>query len=226
MRRSFTRNYTSTRSRNKSKNYALQKTARSSRTSASRSISYRPRNGFNQVYTQKCKSNIKYIIGSTNAGADLAYAYAFKLSDIADYSQWTSVYDLYRITNITAQIIGANQNSSVSSANQCTQIMASAIDYDDNNVTTSLETTLNFGSSYVHGPTCNDRRSFTPKINNVAWQGGVGTGLQPASRQWLDALSSNVEHYGLKVYIPKSQSANVFSWTIIFEYTIEYKNNR
>lgn len=180
---------------------------------------------FNTPYTIKTKARYITWIGPATGSADFSAGYTFKLSDIADYTQWTSVFDQYRFKKVTVMVQGANQTSN--QASNTLQPLITVIDYDDATGPATKETALNFGSSFVHHPNCNDRRSFVPRSASALYvNAGTFTGNAIMKNQWIDCAASTVLHYGFKAFVPVSTTTNIFSYLGIVEYVIEFKNNR
>lgn len=183
------------------------------------------RSNFQGIHTQTCKTLPVQLIGTPSGGANTVLLFRFRLSDITDYAQWTSVFDQYRFKRITAIIQGSNQTSNL--ATPMVQPFVTVIDYDDATTTiASLGAALNYGSSYIHHPTCNDRRSFVPHTSGALYSGGAATGASNVKNQWIDAATTDVDHFGFKVFIAPSTTTNVYTWMLYFEYVMEYKNNR
>lgn len=177
-----------------------------------------------RTYTQCAWVKSQAMTGNASGGADKFYTFTFVLQDILDYQSWTSVFDQYRFKRVTALIQGVNQPTV--GASVTLQPLVTVIDYDDGTPLTSYNAGLNYGSSMLHNPICNDTRTFVPHTSTAIVRSGVATNSGNVKNQWIDCAVTDVEHYGFKVAIPASTTTNIFGWTIVFKVCVEYKNNR
>jgi len=134
------------------------------------------------------------IVASTTV--DISGAFAFKLSDLNNYTEYTSLFDQYRILQINIDfewILGANSGNSP---------LYIALDYDDNTVPTSALTLYEYDTVSTHVPGATATRNINPHIA-VALYGGAFTAFgNSTGRHWVDAASPGVFYYGVKYSIP------------------------
>jgi len=115
------------------------------------------------------------------------------LSALAGYTDWAACFDAYKILQI--RMYFQPTGTAIASAP-----IQSAIDYDDYSAPTAgvLEQydsfqTVPFGQYF--------ERTFNPRIAVAAYSGAF-TSFANQRAGWLDIASPNVQHYGLKIYIP------------------------
>jgi len=111
-----------------------------------------------------------------------------------DFTDFTSLFDVYRITHVRVTFTPIQQNVLSAAARFFT-----VIDYDDANVLPSAGAAEEYDTcqvSTIDNSSC-VTRVFRPKYALAAYS-GVFTSFAQSSGQWLDAASSTVAHYGLK----------------------------
>jgi hypothetical protein len=148
----------------------------------------------------------------------------FLLSDLNEVASYTAIFDQYRITSITLEFLpcstAAVPNATASSF---TPVMYTAIDYDDNGVPSSLATVLNYANVRYHQCGSRFKMTFKPHIAVAGYTGTFG-GYVNIPAPWIDAASTNVQHYGVKYAMP---TALVYSsWQCIARYTCQFRNIR
>lgn len=180
--------------------------------------------GFGATFIQKAWTKSTAVTGNPSGSGDKFATFTFYLTDITDYSSWTSTFDQYRFRKITALIQGTNQPASGSSVT--IQPIVSVIDYDDNVDLPGYVQGLNYGSAMVHNGQCNDRRTFIPHSSTASIIGGSAVTTGNMKNMWVDCAQPALAHYGFKIAIAPSTTTNIFGWHVIFQYEIEFKNNR
>lgn len=132
----------------------------------------------------------------------------YTLNGLPNFTDFTSLFDQYRITGIKEKFIFDRTEATVGTAgtNTIMPIMTHVIDIDD---------AAPFASeaSYLQYETCKQNRLdrpvtrfFRPRCAQAVYQtGGVFTGYGEGARKlWIDAASTTVEYYGFKYMIDGS----------------------
>lgn len=178
-----------------------------------RGIKWRPTQLFkiSQIYDAAINNSLS---------TPISVAYSFALSALDQSSTFTSIFDQYRIHNVTLsfkpRVTQATTITSAIGAN-----IYSAIDYDDANIPASLAAIREYQSCQENGPLQSFSRSFTPRCALAAYSGAF-TSFANVGNMWLDAGSPNIQHYGLKVW---SNMANALqTWDVICEMQCEFRN--
>lgn len=135
------------------------------------------------------------------AAADKGWAWSFALSDTANYTELTSLFDQYRIRQVDMVFRLDRMTSSASQAYPTIWILA---DYDSASAPGSLdEVAQRPYKSFQFGPT-NTTVSFTLKPRLLADAGIGGSAAYSVlvpREQWIDAASATLTHYGAIAWI-------------------------
>lgn len=145
---------------------------------------------------------------ATGVTTNIAGAYVLSLDTLPNYTEFTNLYDQYKINGIKLSFVPSCNsyiNSSVSGTSVAVGFSRfnSAIDYDDSTTPTSENVLLQYGSLRTTPGFKNHTRYFKPKVRNAAVIDTVSGALAAGpSRggQWLSTSAPDVEHYGLKVW--------------------------
>lgn len=162
------------------------------------------------LFKRFCDFGALTISNITGTGA----AYNFSLSDLPNYTEFTALYDSYKINAVkitfrpqqTQSIsIGAVNNPNASSR------FMSAIDYNDGTAPTSMDEIRQYQSCKVTGilkP--HSRYIFKPKILTTD-----SFSMSP----WLSTSVPNTNYFGLKLWVEPMDSTSTTS----MDYTVECK---
>jgi len=151
-----------------------------------------------------------------NASTEIDRANSFHLSDIPNYTNWTTIFDQYAIVCVVATV-GAQFNSVTATAPR----MYTAIDHDDDNPDTI--------SGLQQNPTCEEsyiyqrqKRMIYPRVATGAYSGAFTSFTN--TRIWIDSGSPSVAHYGFKISCETDPSASVLHAN--FVYYVVFRNVR
>lgn len=177
---------------------------------------------------------------NTGTGVNVSFfsmANMFTLDMLPDYSEFTTLYDQYKINRVKVKMtpystasmlqtgVTTNNNQSLG------LILHSCIDYDDASAFAASSTGINAMRQFLSYRTRNFINGrpvkiyFKPRIAMAAFGGGVFGSYASATPKWIDCDSSSVQHYGTKwiweSFQPDS-SVPVFVWfkieaTLYFE---------
>jgi len=115
---------------------------------------------------------------------------SFLFSQLQQASQYAAVFDQYMITCIEVWIDG-----DPNALNTATQFI-SVTDYDDA-TTMSFTQLLPYQNALISNAGVSHYRKFVPHIA-VATYSGTFVSFGNASMQWIDTVSSSVQHFGIK----------------------------
>ena len=158
-------------------------------------------------------------------------AFQFSLSQAANVSEITNLFDNYRIVkvkllfNFTANSV--DMQAGVGATQSQLPIMHSCYDPDDNTMPASRTSVLENG--YCQTRRLDKQFSVTvvPRAQQSVVGGGAsGGGLLPTGT-WLDSNSPAIKHYGLKFWIdqfPYTGFSSTAGITVTPTYYIEAKN--
>lgn len=163
---------------------------------------------------------------SNSTTQDIHNNYFFTLNSIPGVSDFTGLYDQYRINAVKWTLIPRGNNSditpgsgSTSSANSVG--IFSCLDYDDSTNLTSITQYLQYQNNKMTRTHQQHSRYLKPKINaqivnNVTSVSAVNM------KGWLDITASDVPHYGIKYCLQQAPSS-VQQFDLKVDYYIAFK---
>lgn len=159
------------------------------------------------------------ISGSTIAEVDVAYS--FQLSDLPGYTEFTSLFDQYRIRKVVVRFI-PDITIATPASGTGNNVAYSAIDLDDSTADT-ITGIEQYGTCVVHNNVKPFSRIIYPKFAIAAYSGAFTSYAQ--SQGWVDCASASIQHYGLKVAFAQN-SGNANTWRVSATYTVEMRGTR
>lgn len=148
-------------------------------------------------------------------------AYNFVLSAFAGSTDFTSLFDSYRFRQIEVSFVPTNPDLIAAS-------LYSVIDYDDSNVPASIAELLQYPSLQMTMSNQITKRVFQPRAAAAAYSGTFTSYAQTAANQWFDCDSPNIQHYGVKYWLPALASATATAniYQVLVRAIIQFKNPR
>jgi len=137
---------------------------------------------------------------TTSTTAAVTGGLSFQLSNFANVSNYTAVFDQYRIMQVSVKFIPTNTTTSSGSPG-VGGVLYTVIDYDDQNTPTNLTTMLSYDSLAVTPPGQIEERTINPRLAVAAYSGAFTSFANLSNQTWIDAASSSVQYYGLKYYV-------------------------
>lgn len=171
------------------------------------------------------------IIAALNGGASAP----LNTAPLPNYTEFTTLFDQYKIKSCTIDMRFANNNSSINSPNTSLPVLYYADDNDD-----VVPISQNALQQYVHCKTTmlgTGAKEFTrhrvvPKPLVQLYETGVSTAYSnPVKPIWIDCNDSAVPHYGVKMVWDNGMDTaaadtNIGVISFIVTYVIEAKNVR
>lgn len=117
----------------------------------------------------------------------------FQFSSIPQAADLSNVFDQYRIDMVEVWITPLGQSAATG-----TSRTASVIDYDDSTVLTTFNQALNYPSCVSTLLNNGHYRRFKPHVAVAVYASSAFTSFSNESDVWIDMVSQNVEHYGIK----------------------------
>lgn len=136
-------------------------------------------------------------------GPGLYYkGFYFKLSSLPNYTEFTSLYDEYRVNKILVKAIpnfsGSNLGpQGTSSVLQQIPNLHSVIDNDDSTDPTSLNELLQYGNHKMTRGNRIHSRLFTPAIQMASYEGSTQINVEKY-KAWINCANPDVRFYGVK----------------------------
>jgi hypothetical protein len=150
-------------------------------------------------------------------------AWAFTLGDVQGATDITNMWDQYQIVQVDVLFIPQNTVGAALGTATGPCLIYVAVDQDDNTITTTTEI-QQYGNLQVHGMNEKWTLSFKPRASQALYTAGAFSGyaLLPVD-SWVDAGSTTVQYYGLKIAVPQTTSPNVQTGALCFRYTIRLR---
>jgi len=89
----------------------------------------------------------------------------------------------------------------------------SVVDYDDDSAAGSMASLFSYRDAISSSLTCGHYHRFVPRIAVGAYGGGVFTNYGN-TQMWIDASSTGVKHYGVKVGCDVVGTAGSIQWIV------------
>jgi hypothetical protein len=148
-------------------------------------------------------------------------SYTFTLSALPDSTEFTALFDQYRIMQVRMEFTPLFTDTSATVAYPP---LYTVIDYDDANSITGAQ--ANEYDSVMYTPTGTYfERVFNPRIAIAAYSGAFTSFGQPKAGTWVDCASPSVIHYGLKTVLPVAGAANQV-WSVRAHLFLQFRESR
>lgn len=142
-----------------------------------------------------------------------SFAYNFSLNDLPNYTEFTSLYDMYKLNAVKITFIPQQTESiSLGSINNANNVrFFSAIDYNDSSAPASANELREYQTCKVTSVFKQHKRYiYKPKILDS---------VSSSRTAWIATASPSTNHYGLKVWVDPIDSTTTTSMT----YQVEAK---
>jgi hypothetical protein len=161
------------------------------------------------------RSRTLNIVGGSIGAAD---GVSFKLNDLPNYTDFTNLFQQYRIVQVRASV---RAQSFVLASGDFPQLYI-WFDYDDASVPVAPvqfeAQTLSTSTLTANGLVYD--RILNPRILSEIYQGATSTGYATQSSQlWLSTGYPGIPYFGLKYLSPGTSSTTQF--VVQFEYTVQ-----
>lgn len=158
--------------------------------------------------------------------ADVTVQYNFQLNLLDNVTAFTTLFDQFRIEAIRFRMIPKNNaiGLQTESTTTLTQVYC-VIDYDDSSALASTAKAREYDNCIIAAAGESIERTFVPRIAVAAYSGAFSayTNLGP---QWIDVSTPAVQHYGVKLYIPRVTAAQTLlqTWECSAEYFVSFRS--
>lgn len=150
--------------------------------------------------------NITASVSALGVPTPVATAYSFALSQLPNVSDFTSLFDQYKLTGVKVTLTPALSEGIASPLAGTASPLGfsrvhSVIDYDDNTAPTSEDQLLEYGSHKSTAPFQTHSRYIKPKLLQEIYRSSLTTAYSPRANTYLDLTYTDVPHLGMKVWI-------------------------
>lgn len=129
-----------------------------------------------------------------------SFGLKFRLVDLPSYTEFTSLFDQYKIAGIGLKFMYSHNMSPVYDAvDRSLPVCHTVIDYDDAEVLVNENDFLQYETLKTRRLDKTFSLYLRPMICDSLYQGAfTGYGVK---RGWIDCSSLNIEHYGVKICV-------------------------
>lgn len=148
-------------------------------------------------------------------GSNQNLAYSFKLDNVVNASDFTNLYDMYRINKVVLHLEPTYDTTASGSGLGVPNGRRIRVvhDYNDNNPLTQEDDNLEYANCKSYYPWSRRGIKITlyPKINNTVENVGGSQAFTsiPSNKVWLNMADDEVPHFGLKIMIPGNLTPGV-----------------
>lgn len=177
-----------------------------------------------------------YLSGNivTSTTSDTFTNQFFALSNVPNSSEFTSLYDQYKINAVKVSLIPRGNTAEITAASGASAVFQgqsvgvfSVIDYDDTALLTSINEACQYQNMKMSRATRTHSRYLKPRFNlqGITNQGTGATGPTMNTRGWIDCSQINVPHFGLKWAFQQNVNYNL-QYDVKIDYYLAFKNVR
>ena len=176
-----------------------------------RRIIRRPRLSSLKTYHFKRTFTLPFIQSQTTT---VFGAYAFSFNDLPNSSEFSALFDQYRVNKLVIKFV-PNHNSSEVGSTKALMEFNSVLDFNDQTAPTALNQLYEYANWRMTRGNAIHTRVFTPAVLSLVSTTSPTNyqGDQSKWKQWLATSQLDVEHYGIKYAIGATQAAGDMYFT-------------
>lgn len=170
----------------------------------------------------KTVRTITFTSFTTSVGGEVDTGYQFTLANLPGYSEFTSLFDSYRITKVEFTL-WPTSNACNNSQYATPSWYIVTVDFDNANVAT-VAALREVDTAEVCS--CHQKKviTFEPRSAGVLAQGAALTGMsENAPNQWINCATTGVTHYGIKMAALTANANGTFTMDITARVFVEFK---
>lgn len=148
-------------------------------------------------------------------------AYEFRLDQITDYLNFNPLFDAFRISAVSVELIPLNNDYNLPNVQPQ---LAMAIDFDDATAPVGMEKLLNRKNAKLRPFNHKITKYVKPKVSSLVYSAGVAQDYKQSSQpNWIDLPDGvNVSHYGVKAVF-QAFSLQVITYHRRVKYYLAFK---
>jgi len=176
-----------------------------------------------KIYTVNKTVAYNQLVGSTTA--ETSTPYGFRLSDTLDSASYTTVFDNWRIAQVTLKFIPLIWGSSITTNGSSGALLTTAIDYDD---ATALGTgsLIEYDTAMQTPPGQTHVRVLNPCVQTTAFVGATPVQTQAPRTLWIDCAQPSVVYYGLKAALGQLAASTSQVYNVSADIVFQFQNTR
>lgn len=176
--------------------------------------------------TTKINRSVTFSAFTTSNAGDTIKSYSFQLSDLPNYTEFTGLFDAYRITGVEVIFYPVNTVNTTGAAVNPTQAIT-CVDFDGISGPTLVSDLEQYDTAKWHWGLRPIKRKLVPRVALAAYSGAFTSYAEAKENQWIDCASPSVQHYGLFFGGPTALNASgAQSWQPVATYFLEFKRTR
>lgn len=174
-------------------------------------------------------------ISAAGVATPIANAHQFSLSQLPGVSEFSNLFDQYKITGARIQYTPAASEGIIQPGVNASAALGysrvhSVIDYDDASAPSSEDQLLEYGSHKSTAPFATHSRYIKPKVLHEIYRSAVATSYAPRASTYLDMTNTDIPHYGIKVWVSAPNTffgtANTIAYKMYLTLYFTCKNTR
>jgi hypothetical protein len=169
-----------------------------------------------KVHTFERTVSVAFLSAPT--AVDTYTAYSFTLGTLPNSTEYTQLFDQYRIVQVT---ITFQPSTLVATSSP----LYTVIDYDDANAPTSLNDLLQYDTLKTTMTGAYHVRTVNPRFTLGAYSGTLTSFANAPNDMWVDVASPNVQYYGVKLGWPAFTGATG-TLSVMARYVVQFRNTR
>lgn len=168
---------------------------------------------------------------NTNLFADNFFIFKFRLSDLPNYTEFTTLYDQYMITKVVLKFYHIRDQALITNTapagGTSGGYILSVIDHDDDNTPANADELRQYANCKIVNIGYDWSRVTVPAVLRQMYETSVATAYTPSFHQWISTTDPNTEHFGIKVCLHANDAnavTNSIQYSVDAMYYIKCKN--
>jgi len=179
-------------------------------------------NNRGQVHTTIAYRTVVLSPLTTSTTAAVLINYSFKLSDVLNYTEFTALFDFWRLRTVELTFI-PRVDTSIAADVWTDPRLYTIVDFDGSTLTpATFNSFLEYDTCQVHDPRHGFRMKLQPRTTFTATTGTGG--LEAAPNTWVDCATPDVQHFGVSAGLLAQNVITVV--TVTARYELEFKRVR
>lgn len=186
---------------------------------------------FSNLHHFRRNMSFDFIYMQPEGGSAPAYArgYQFQLDQLPNYTEFTNLFDMYRINFVVMRFIptGTQVQTNVDGNGEEVPLMYVVIDYNDGSTPADENELKQYGNCKVMAINKPLTLKFRPRTASPVYRDGASAAyLQNDAKLWLDCNYANVPHYGVRLYVPGGTQRNVYRVRLECTFYVSFRNTK
>jgi hypothetical protein len=156
-------------------------------------------------------------------GGEVDNGYAFALSDLPSSTDFTNLFDAYRITEIEFVLVPIISETNTADTIG-SPLVWTAVDFDSAGAQ-AITALQQYDTCQLHNGLKDIVVKFKPRAAMAAYAGAFTSYAEATEGQWFDCASPGVQYFGLLVDLAQG-AGNTQTYKISARYTVECKRQR